>query len=253
MGFRKEYHVLDAINLPSCASFRSESVARAKRRLRGWMPLGQSAKNDIRHALLYSDVAEYYGYFSSLVDFEGIHLTGDITPSYAGLSPDVLRDVRAELINRGFDVRVVFLMRDPVKRCVSAMRMHRRKFAVTDPDENRTLRDLYASPDFEMRTRYDLTMQSMEAAFPQDEIMHLFYEELFSRNAIESVCRFLGLKFIEPDFDKKINVDQSKFKLSSELLDQVAEHYAPVYRSVIDSFGLERVGALWPRARAIGS
>ncbi len=246
MGFRKEYHVLDALNLPLCQHFRDQSVAKAKSNLQRRFLLSQSAINDINHALFYSDVSTYYDYFLTLFSSPKITLTGDITPSYAGLSAETLKEVRHQLIARGFQVRVIFLMRDPVKRCVSAMRMHCRKYGIVAPDENSLLKELYSSADFEMRTRYEQTLEAIDDAFLPNEVMFGFYEELFSYPTIKSICSFLELEFVAPDFEKKINTDKSRFELSSHLLDEVAKHYESTYQAVAARFGRERIKAIWP-------
>ena len=67
-GFRKEYHVWDAVDLPS------GRVARERIEKQG----GDRAR-------FLTDPEHYFDYFTGLLDGEA-RLTADITPAYAGLS-----------------------------------------------------------------------------------------------------------------------------------------------------------------------
>ena len=83
-GFRKEYHVWDALDLPSGRLARDRIENQGGRRA------------DFLH-----DPDHYFDYFSGLVAPGRARLTADITPAYAGLSPDRLRFVRAGFEARG--------------------------------------------------------------------------------------------------------------------------------------------------------
>ena len=114
-GFLKEYHVHDALTLPA-AGF-------SNRRRPSWLK-----PRTWRRQRFLDRPERYYAYFAARLRRRGIRLTGDITPSYSGLSVDTLRTIR-----RGFDryaipVRPVFLMRirsngsSPVRACNAANR-----------------------------------------------------------------------------------------------------------------------------------
>src|SRR5262249_15707004 len=65
-GFRKEYHVWDALDLPSGRL--------ARRRI--------ESQGGERAAFL-RDPERYFDHFAGLLEADGIHLTADITPAYA--------------------------------------------------------------------------------------------------------------------------------------------------------------------------
>ena len=67
----------------------------------------------------------YFIYFSMVLKNGGIAL--DITPSYAGLSAHRFNFINTKFIERGVQVKCIFIMRDPVKRCISAFNMNRNK------------------------------------------------------------------------------------------------------------------------------
>jgi hypothetical protein len=51
-------------------------------------------------------------------------VTGDITPDYAGLNRNILEAIREKFSREGVNVKALILMRDPVERCFSAVRMY---------------------------------------------------------------------------------------------------------------------------------
>jgi hypothetical protein len=54
-------------------------------------------------------------------------LTGDITPGYCMMSQSALKQTKSRLEDTGYRVKALFLMRDPVERCFSALRMAYRR------------------------------------------------------------------------------------------------------------------------------
>ena len=77
--------------------------------------------NKIRFQMQNED-GFYEKYFLNLTS-QTNYLTGDITPSYCCLNSNELIKIKTKLVKVGFDVKVVYLMRDPVERCWSATRM----------------------------------------------------------------------------------------------------------------------------------
>lgn len=246
MGFRKEYHVFDALHIPECRHFLADNVGAAVAlHAQGARWLSKKKRECVLHAAFYADQDVYYDYFAGLVADSRILLTGDITPSYSGLPAAALEAMKLGLESRGFDVRVVFLMRDPVRRCVSAMRMDRRKHSRFDVSENDDLARMYGSPDFELRTRYEMTISNLEKVFSPERIFYGFYEELFTEKFILDITDFLRLPHRAADFEKQINVDKSSFVIEPEILRRVYTHYHSTYDFMANRFGRERMAALW--------
>lgn len=254
MGFRKEYHVFDALHVPECRGFLRANVAKAAdifsaRKLL----LSRRDRENIMHAAFYANPDVYFNYFRELVSgSEKVTLTGDITPSYAALPINALREIKSELEERDFNVKVIFLMRDPVSRCVSAMRMHRRKYSSFERDENLELLDMYASPDFEIRTRYERTIHNLESVFAAEDILYDFYETLFLEETIEKIASFLSLPYVQPNFEKKLNFDKSKVVLSEETLRKVFDYYRGTYDFVVARYGSEKISKIWSGYRKFG-
>ena len=119
-GFLKEYHVFDALELERFASFRPKRPSPLK--WRTW-----------RRARFIANPERYFDYFASRLKPDRIRLTGDITPSYAGLSTESYRRIEQAFAQRGVQTRAVFIMRDPVERFLSQQRMQLRKRGLLTP------------------------------------------------------------------------------------------------------------------------
>lgn len=249
-GFVKEYHVFDAL-------FIDDPVIRQaylQRRINDIVdPTRVPGLDQLRLLRFLGDPAAYFDHFEKICRRRPIELTGDMTPSYAGLPTEALRFIRAQLEQRGFAVRVVFLMRDPVERCISSVRMRLRLAQAerTRTEEEATLAELYASPGQQMRTRYDLTIERLESAFDASQIHYGFYETLFETASVRRICDFLAIPYLEPDFDKRVNVSRTDHAVSEPLRATVARAYEPVYRFVAAKFGHEWIERLWPSSRYV--
>ena len=119
-GFLKEYHIFDALELERFANFRPKRPTPLK--WRTW-----------RRARFIARPERYFDYFASRLKPPRIRLTGDITPSYAGLSAESYQRIQKAFAQRGVQTRAVFIMRDPVERFLSQQRMQLRKRGLLTP------------------------------------------------------------------------------------------------------------------------
>lgn len=252
-GLAKEYHVFDALHVHE-AQIRERFLQRRIRAVTD-PPAGVAVTDRDRQLLRFlGDTRHYFDYFAHLLrPSSGKCLTGDVTPSYAGLPAEVLADIRAQLLQRGFEVRVLFLMRDPVERCISAVRFGLRRDGLVGADEAEVLRAVYASEGYELRTRYDRTMAAMEQVFPAHERLLMFYEELFTEGSMRTVTDFLGVPWVPPDFERRLNVSRNGQSVDEGLRLDVFRHYAPVYRCMAAREGAERLSRLWPSYQQFGA
>src|SRR3954454_20503178 len=190
-GFRKEYHVWDSLDLPS------GRLARERIEKQG----GQRAR-------FLTEPETYFDYFAGLLHASpATRLTADITPGYAALPAQRLAMVRAGFGAREVRAAAVYLLRDPVERIWSAARMDMRRLgeAAPEPAELR-ISHMYHHPMYADRTRYDLTMDALEQAFPREDVFYGFYERLFPPETLPPLCDFLDIDFHEPDPDRQVNV-----------------------------------------------
>lgn len=186
----------------------------------------------------------------------GVRLVGDITPEYGALEAGHFARIRELLEAGGYRVKVVFLMRDPLERCFSALRMADREAAARGQPPARAAHQRFArgarSEWCEIRTRYDRTIPALEAAFPPEDIFYGFFETFFAPEPLRELTRFLGIGYRPPE-PRRINATPQGARPDPEALDLVARHYAPTYAFCRARFGAEAIDAIWPNGRRCGA
>src|SRR5262245_503262 len=97
LGFTKEYHVFDALHIDDerikrlYLQDRIDAVARPGP--------GQPTQTDRDLFRFIDDTGAYFDYFRDLLAARpDIRLTGDLTPSYAGLPAEVFGAIRSEIV-----------------------------------------------------------------------------------------------------------------------------------------------------------
>ncbi len=257
MGFKKEYHIFDALFIPECSGYLTDTVEQAVQHLNQNTLRQADNKHIFKRLSFLANTNNYFDYFEALTNkSQTTKLTGDITPVYSGLPVQALRLIKNKLRARELTPKVVFLMRDPVERCVSAARMTLRRAHPNPPtkaQEEELIANSYKSSDYEIRTRYDKTIQNLEAVFDASEIFYGFYETLFTETSIKDLCEFLEIPFFQPDFKHLTNVSKTDNEINTELLEAIYKHYKPVYDFVSQKFGESFVSSIWPDRRVIPS
>lgn len=211
----KEYHIWDGIYIPECRKFITRK------------------EHGLRHILQTVDGA-YEKYFASLID-DGISLTGDFTPSYSGLPAECFHLLRRRLESEGFDLKIVFLMRDPFERCWSSVRMGL-KNKTLEGAEFDLLKNLYRSNGYIFRTNYPKTIKTLESVFDPKKIYYGIFEELFDYNNLKNLTNFVGVQF-RPEFvEKRINISPKSDNQALLLKSEIISFYADVYRFCFDRF-----------------
>jgi hypothetical protein len=240
MGLMKEYHVWDALSIGECRNFLLTSFLDVFDR-KGLIPR-MSRKKYLRYRM-QNEVGFYENYFSGLMNAH-VSATGDITPSYSGLSSEVYRTIKERLESCGFELKIVFLMRDPLERCWSAVRMERRKLGLEET-ESELLKERYSTPDYVFRTDYRRTVEALESGFDGRQIYYGFYEDMFERERVIELSSFLG---VEPDCAfsaNKFNVSAKTSSIPDGLRAEVIDFYRDVYDYCHGRFPQTR--SLWPR------
>jgi len=249
MGFEKEYHIFDALYVNEDGIKKRWLQNRISKLFE---PSGSVAKNDILIVKFLSNTEHYFDYFAAMANSRSdIMLTGDITPSYAALPIDAFSKIKIGLEKRNFIIKVVFLMRDPVDRCISSVRM-RLRGAGTSPtaeDEELKLRECYADQSFQIRTRYDQTIKNIEKVFDRSDVRYFFYEDFFNYNSVRSLTEFLSIPYIKPDFERKFNASRTGHEIDKLLRKEIYMSYEGVYKYMVERFGNSRIAELWESHR----
>lgn len=168
--------------------------ARRCRDLRDWLELLERRRGD---------VAAYLAY---LADGRGARrLLADITPAYGLLPAETLRRVAG----MAADVRFVYLLREPVSRLWSHVRMLARRKAKRPEAFAETAHVLMEralngdEKDAVIRGDYAGALARLDAAVAPQRLLVLFMEELLSPTGIERLSGFLGIAPREADFGRR--------------------------------------------------
>ena len=217
----KELHYFDARYLPGqCAGFDHAYV-------HALLTLGPELGN-YDHVRMRVDMIDdpglYLKYFERFMGRE--RCFGEISPAYCLLNRDMVREVAA-LHPR---VRFVYLLRNPVDRFISNA-FHMVEFldmAARDPD--RFVLGALRSEHLLSRAHYRRAIEHYQAGAP-DQVLYLFYEDLFHDAAMRRLCDFCGLDFRPGAYDRRHN--SSKTALAARVGEAVRGR---IYRRLADQY-----------------
>ncbi len=253
-GFTKEFHVFSVADFPEDDFMRNRVVQLAQQALTNYAEGNGGRAHHLQRLAMVLDQDVYYDYFAMLLRRSDAVLSADVTPDYSRLSASRLRGIRSAFAERGVAARACFVLRDPVERTWSQLRMRRQRhpeWQVAQIDEEEALLRMVSTDVYDRRSRYGETISALDDAFPEDEVFYAFYEELFSESEVARLCEMVGIEAHPPRLDVRANASERSARLGPETERALTRHYAEVYAAVAERFGRDRVVALWPRAALV--
>jgi len=237
-GLLKEYHVWNGLDIPIMDEHRVK-----------W-PLSENIRKEPDHTaelrfLMQKDPQIYFDYFLSLFS-DDRYLTADITPAYCALSHERLRFIRNQFMRRGIRCKVVFLIRDPVERILSASRFnldrknYREGIRFGEMDFGRAVTQYYKSPHCFLRTNYPKTVRNISSVFPVSDYYFGIFESMFCEKSVRSISDFLGVPAQLDMITKVFNKSENNRDISRDLEQEIRNFYAFVYRYCARWFPLTR-------------
>lgn len=209
----KELHYFDMIETRGLQRWRDRETARmlslrARQEDGRGTPYVARVVNDLKDwvAVLGKGPRGVSAYIEYLTQGRGDRrLVADITPAYATLSVDGLR----RMAGIAPDVRVLYLLRDPVARMWSAARMIGRRRA-TDKAQfpaqaTGAMAEMIARVEAGHTNREDYagTVRRLTEAVPPHRLMVQLLDDLLSAPGLKRLCAFLGIKDHPGDFDTR--------------------------------------------------
>jgi len=175
----------------------------------------------------------FYGeYFKSLIN-KKILLTGDITPSYSALNFKQISHIKKIIDDNGFDLKVIFIMRDPVERFISAMSMIKRnqqakgiKVSFKKIIDNSF--KMVILPIYTKSSDYKTTLEVISQAFKKEQVFIELYERLFQKKTIKRLSKFIGYRLETISFSEKAN-DSEKITYPEEVKDKLKHYFKETY------------------------
>lgn len=270
LGIAKEYHTFDTVASQQQRHLLTRSMKRLRNNLEKAEPLVAEGKpvalgdtgallanaelhdkllRNLRKVLFAFDHQDYASYFRRLAAGEGVRVTGDITPEYAVLSAEDYAFIRrlVEEAAPDLEMRVLFMMRDPIERIFSAEKMNCRRLGQSEEAAARSTLKHYKQPYNAPKSQFEQTIRNIEAVFPPERVMYVFYEEFFAERSVAALYDFLGLDpLIEPDFGHNpLPSGQTRTLLPTEGIAKMRAYFAPTYDFVAERFGSERIREIW--------
>ena len=217
----KEIHYFDVIKLKSEESHfkrRADQLKRAAQKLHDGSI--RDVNNNLDHIDNIIELLElyrkpynnHYKYINYLTKgHTGQKIVGDVTPSYSSLNADIFREM--SMIAQ--DVKFIFIIRDPVQRLWSAIRMRAREI---NSDKNivaaceKIFEELVTSfskgnpHPMLKRSDYKSTIEHLDDSVTEKNLFYVFYEDLFTNAGTKEICDFLRIHHHAPDSTHKINI-----------------------------------------------
>lgn len=192
-----------------------------------------------RRVLKRHDEAAYLDFVEGARDEERV--VGDITPAYGLLPADRL----AHMARLRDDVRFVYLMRDPVDRLWSHVRMvAKRQRADGDfAAKAAALLDRVLAGEEDhitIRGDYRAVLEKLAISVAPERTFVATCEDLFEGDALARLCAFLGIGFVAGERATRVHAGEAA-ALRPEQRARAAEFLRPQY-----DFVAERMGRLPP-------
>jgi hypothetical protein len=245
----KEVHYFNAVHIPDVGErVAGRMQGRAGKLVRSKAADAQAAIRlkaiEDRARMIAGAGYSYLDYFAERVQGERVFC--DITPGYAVLDADVLRAIAA-LHGK---VKFVFIMRDPVARLWSSVRMRARRDAEPGADARRLLEEgAPVDGTIEERSNYARTIAALDRAAAPWQVKYLFYETLFRQDAMDELADFLEIARAPGRFDVVYNRGHSE-AMPPALQAMTAARLKPVYEYVLARFG-DAVPEAWRQSLAL--
>tara|TARA_B110000908_G_scaffold125687_1_gene147374 strand:+ start:2263 stop:3063 length:801 start_codon:yes stop_codon:yes gene_type:complete len=233
-GWTKEYHIWDV---------REVSVLRSgKRKLRNSL-----SPKRLDMYLMEKFPSRYFAHFKHLLSSEH-SLACDISPSYCALSPETLLQIKQGMARNQIEFKCLFIMRDPVDRCLSAFNMIRnrsngREIVSMSPDEDMAFMQYVKSEHAKIRTEYELTLAALRTSLTPEDYRILIYEEMFTTAHLDALQAYLGFSFSQKSASEKVFANEYNTSISQQAKAFCRKHFTPTYDAVARDF--PQVKTLW--------
>lgn len=185
-----------------------------------------------RARMIYDDNA-YFEHFAHLAEPD-TRVLADLTPAYGTIGEAGFRFMADACASQDMSVKILFILRDPVQRLWSHMRFLPQLDPEFDPmvDWKARLQD----PATRVRSDYKGTIEALERVFPTEDVLILFYEDLFE-GGFADLCGRLNLLPPEIDVGRRYNETKEKLELPERAAQAFRAELEPQYEYCRRRFG----------------
>lgn len=156
---------------------------------------------------------------------------GEITPEYAMLPPEGVE----HMVRLQPGIKIIFIMRDPIDRAWSALRMMKKRAGSEGP---LPIRDRPHGRKFLERADYAATIERFQRQISKANFLELYFDDLAERPEalLQQVCAFLGVDFAAGKFkrlDKRVHRGEPA-AMEPETYHRLRQELAPAYERLLD-------------------
>ncbi|HEY8697288.1 MAG TPA: sulfotransferase [Rhizomicrobium sp.] len=158
-------------------------------------------------------------------------ICGEITPEYAMLPPQGVE----HMVRLQPGIKIIFIMRDPIDRAWSALRMMKKRTGSEGP---LPIRDRPHGRKFLERADYAATLERFQRQISKANFLELYFDDLVERPEalLQQVCAFLGVDFAAGKFkrlDKRIHRGEPAV-MEPETYNRLRQELAPAYERLLN-------------------
>lgn len=176
---------------------------------------------------MITEEGAYIDYFHKR--WQGETVFADITPSYCFLEPAAF----AGMAKTHGRVRFLFVMRNPIDRFWSGLRLRRTNDPQVDVYQ---VIDKWLRPRKPMQDRdYKTTMVNLDSVVPAEAVKYIFFENLFDMESIAGLCQFAGVSTSPAKVDAAMNQSES-MPLDAERRRLAYRRFEPTYRYLFERY-----------------
>ena len=158
----------------------------------------------------------------------------DFSPEYALLPKEGFENIKKVSRNQ----KIIFLMRDPVSRSISAIQYFFQKKGIAPenitPDMLLEVSNKGFIVDF---SRYEKTIALLRESFAEDQLKFIFFEDIMSdkQNSINEICSFLEIQnvgYSHENAETKVNASKKIIfpdQVEGVLEEKLSKTYAYMY------------------------
>ena len=187
------------------------------------------------------DESAYFGHFARLCAPQ-TRVFCDITPAYSVIGKPGFAYLKDFCAAQNVPVKLLFILRDPLTRLWSQLR-HMQQMNPAN-DALTKWRAALRAPPVMARADYRGIVNAVDATFPHEDVLYLFYEDLFSTPALDRLTDFVGVARRPADTSRVENETQVKLDLPADAARCFASALAAQYDFCRQRFG-SAVPANW--------
>jgi hypothetical protein len=226
-GWTKEYHIWDVREVPVLMG--------GQRKLRKITSLKY-----LEMYLMEKFPSRYFAHFRRLLSEES-SLASDISPSYCALAPETLLQIKQGITRHGIAFKCLFIMRDPVQRCLSAFNMNRnrgdgRESVSMSEDVDVAFMQYVQSDHAKIRTEYERTIAALKKGLAPEDYRILIYEEMFDSAQMKALQTYLELAFKIEATQERVHATKYNTNVSAQAQAFCRDSFATTYDDVARDF-----------------